>query len=67
MVRQVGDAAEKRMAAGQKVTLIPVPSVDWLGSLLGRERVAVAGLQSSAATDNLERYIAWYGRLRESR
>lgn len=63
VARQVGDAAEKRRAAGAKVASIDVPSADWLGALLGRERVAVAGVERSATTEKFERYCAWYGRL----
>ncbi|HXH71513.1 MAG TPA: YlxR family protein [Mariprofundaceae bacterium] len=62
--RQIRDAAGKRQAAGQPTMLANVLSVDWLGGALHREQVAVVGLEGSATTEKLERYCAWYGRLK---
>ncbi len=70
VARQIGDATEKRRQAGHVSNVISVPSRSWLGEMLGRECVAVAGIniadQSSATAKKLKQYCAWYGRIKVS-
>ncbi|MDX8405098.1 MAG: DUF448 domain-containing protein [Mariprofundus sp.] len=66
ITRQVQDAAEKRKQAGQGYTLVPVTDRDWLGRMLGRDQVAVAALDSTAATEKLKQYCVWFGRMKVS-
>jgi len=70
LVRQIGDAMEKRRQAGLVSSVISVPSRSWLGEMLGQECVAVAGIdangRSSAAAKKMKQYCVWYGRIKVS-
>ena len=61
---QIGDAVEKRRQAGQFSLLGKAPAAAWLGEMLGRERVAIAGFDLSAMAEKLNQYCAWYGRIK---
>lgn len=65
LVRQLGDAVEKRNCAGRKTLTVEVVSRLWLGEMLGRDMVAVAGLDADAKAavqmDRLARLCEWYG------
>ena len=64
IVRQIQDAMEKRQEAGQALQLAQAPDAAWLGEMLGRERVAVVGFDASAMVEKVNRYCAWYGRIK---
>jgi len=70
VVRQIGDAVEKRRQAGYISICVNVPSRSWLGEMLGRECVSVAGLDAegrySATAKKMKQYCVWYGRIRVS-
>lgn len=64
IARQVEDAVEKRRQAGQATLLARVPAAGWLGGMLGRERVAIAGFDATAMTEKMNQYCVWYGRIK---
>ena len=64
IVRQVREAMEKRQETGLKSLLVQAPDAAWLGEMLGRERVAVVGFDLSAMVEKMNRYCAWYGRIK---
>lgn len=70
VARQVGDAMEKRRQAGHVSSVISVPSRSWLGEMLGRECVAVAGVdangRNAATAKKMKQYCAWNGRIKVS-
>ena len=70
VARQVGDAVEKRQQAGHVSTCVNVSSRSWLGAMLGRECVAVAGFdadgRNAAMAKKLKQYCVWYGRIKVS-
>ncbi len=70
VVRQIGDAMEKRQQAGHISGLVSVPSRSWLGEMLGREYVAVTGIdaggRNAATARKLKQYCVWYGRIKVS-
>jgi predicted RNA-binding protein YlxR (DUF448 family) len=70
VVRQLGDAVEKRKQAGFASSLVGVASRSWLGEMLGRECVAVAAMDASgrdaAMATKMEQYCAWHGRIKGS-
>jgi predicted RNA-binding protein YlxR (DUF448 family) len=70
VARQVGDAMEKRRQAGHVSSVVSVPSRSWLGEMLGRECVAIAGFdadgRNSVTAKKMKQYCVWYGRIKVS-
>lgn len=64
VARQIDDAVAKRRQSGQLTLLARAPAAVWLGEMLGRERVAVAGFDASAMAEKLNQYCVWYGRIK---
>ena len=64
IARQIADAMEKREQAGRVSLFVKAPDAAWLGEMLGRERVAVAGFDVSAMVEKLNRHCDWYGRIK---
>ena len=68
VVRQLEDAVTKREQAGHASLVVRVDSRQWLGEKLGREAVAVAGMDAggsmAANADKLKRLCNWYGQLK---
>ena len=66
--RQVVDAVRKREQDGKKVVLVEVGSKSWLGEKLGRENVAVAGMDASGPlaviANRLKQYCVWHGQIK---
>lgn len=64
LVRQIGEAVEKRRAAGSEVMVAPFPSAVMLGGVFGREDVSVAAVDISPMAYKLLQFCTWYGRLK---
>ncbi len=62
LARQVGQAVAKRREAGRPVELVSGPPAAVLGSWLGRDRLAVVGVDGGIGAP-LARWIAWLDRL----
>ncbi len=69
VVRQVEAAVEKRAQAGYSSLTVQAYSRQWLGSMFGRDSVAVAAIDSSGtmavSAEKLERFCGWYANLKE--
>jgi len=66
LVRQIDDAVAKRRQAGQVAAIVNAESAVWLGSMFGREKVAVAGLDGAPMTEKLKQYCVWLGHVKVS-
>lgn len=64
LVRQIGEAVEKRRAAGSDAAMAPFPSSSLLGGVFGREDVSVAAVDRSPMAYKLLQFCTWYGRLK---
>ena len=64
LVRQLEQVLAKRQEAGQRTTLLRFGSSDLLGQMLGREKVSVVALDGMPWIERVERFCAWYGRMK---
>ncbi len=68
LVRQIDAGLAKRTEAGSVHQLCDVTSRVWLGEMLGREDVAIAGVEAhgpaAAIAKKLNIYCVWYARIR---
>jgi len=67
LVRQVMSAVQKRDEEGLKTIALQGFSEGYLLDVFQREKMAVVGLLASKKTAKLQRYCAWYGRIKGSR
>ena len=67
LVRQVMDAVQKRDEEGLKTTLLDDLPAICLADVFQRGKMSVVALIVSKKTKKLQRYCAWYGRIKGSK
>jgi len=67
LVRQVDDAVEKRLASGQRTTLLKELDSGFLATAFGREKVSVAAVEQAAVSPKLHRLSLWFVQANEAK